>query len=223
VVSPNGAAAVPRASSGPTAHWLTDEGDEITASTQVLGNVALTPRWVGDFIVLSRLLQLSGPAVEAYLGRSLIGAVAEAIDTASLGGSGVAGEPLGIANDPNVTSTSGGTLAWSHILAAEEVARDGGANNLSWVLSPDAAEIAAARARLTNGSIPILPPIRQLPYKIICKNNQIRFFRFHHTMFSRLDGFFIPTILKYFFCRGLGVVILGMIRVRSSRSEKRTW
>jgi len=55
------------------------------------------------------------------------------------------------------------------------------------------------------------------------KINQIRFFGCHHTMLPRLNGFFIPTILKYFFCSGFGVVILGMIWVRSSRSENRTW
>ena len=147
---------IPREGTAPTAHWLTDEADQIPASTPGLGLVNLTPRHVGSFVQFSRLLRVAAPAVESYLSRSLVGAVAEAIDAAALGGSGTAGEPLGIVNTPSVNTLPGAAFDWAGVQAALELVRDAGARGPRWILSPDVAEILAGRARVADTERPIL-------------------------------------------------------------------
>lgn len=147
---------IPRESTAPTAHWLTDEGDQITASTPGLGLVNLVPRHVGAFVQFSRLLRVAAPAVESYLQRSLVGAVAEAIDAAALGGSGTSGEPLGVVSTPGVNTLPGADFAWSTAQAAVELARDAGGRDLTWILGPDVAELLSLRPRVTDTAQPVL-------------------------------------------------------------------
>jgi HK97 family phage major capsid protein len=148
---------IPRSTSGPTAYWLADELSPITESTPVLGQTTLSPKFVATFMETTRLLRIQSPAVEAYISRELLGSIAEAIDTAVLGGgTGASGEPLPITAASGVGSVSGSTFNWTGVQAALELARDGGGRNLAWVVAPDAAEILSLRPRFTSNERPVL-------------------------------------------------------------------
>ena len=97
---------IPKVTSGSTAQWI-DENATITPTQLALGQVKLNPKGLAAMTQLSnRLLALSVPSAEALVRQDLAQTLAEALDLAALRGTGVAGQPLGVANTPGIGSVN---------------------------------------------------------------------------------------------------------------------
>ena len=94
-----GDVAIPRQTGATEPVWVPKDGGDVGSTDIAVGQVTLTPRAIGAYTDITRQLRLqSSIQVEALLRRDLMAQVALAEDLAALYGSGVNGQPLGIAN-----------------------------------------------------------------------------------------------------------------------------
>ncbi len=144
---------VPREVSGPSINWLTTELSQASESTPSLGQVALTPKTAGAYVEFSRQLLLqSSPAVDRFIVRSLLRALAVAIDVATLNGSGAAGQPLGLLNTPGIGSVTGTSLALSGVLEFQTDIGDAISPNSGYATTRAVASLLAQRQKATGTS-----------------------------------------------------------------------
>lgn len=113
----------PKLTAGASATWE-GENDANAESEPTTGKLTLTPKRVGLYSDISKQLLLqSSPDVERMLRDDLASALAVAIDTAGIAGTGSGGQPTGITATSGIGSVAGGTngLAptWAHIVALE--------------------------------------------------------------------------------------------------------
>ena len=95
---------IPKHTGGSSTFWV-DENATIDSSDLTLGQVSLNPKGLGSIVKLSnRLLKLSVPSAEALIRQDMARSMAEALDLAGLRGTGVAGQPLGIANQVGIST-----------------------------------------------------------------------------------------------------------------------
>jgi len=95
---------IPKHTGASSTFWV-DENATIGDSEITLGQVALNPKGLGTIVKLSnRLLKLSVPSAEALVRSDMARSMAEALDLAGFRGTGVAGQPLGIANQPGIST-----------------------------------------------------------------------------------------------------------------------
>ena len=140
---------IPKVTSGSTAQWI-DENATITPTQLALGQVKLNPKGLAAMTQLSnRLLALSVPSAESLVRQDLAQTLAEALDLAALRGTGVAGQPLGIANTPGIgTVDFGATTAaagyhsnpgWEQMYDMEGVLADANAlrGNVGYAMHPN--------------------------------------------------------------------------------------
>ena len=108
---------IPKQTVGATAYWLSTETTNITEGNQTFAQLALTPRTVGAYTQISRLLQLqSSPDAEALILTDLAKQVAIAADKAVLYGTGTE-QPTGITQTASIgTLTSGTSFDYADIL-----------------------------------------------------------------------------------------------------------
>lgn len=137
--------AIPRGTSAATAYWLAD-GASGTVSDLNLGQVALSPH---KLVAISRftkdLMAQASLEVEGLVRDDLMKQTNLAIDLAALAGTGVAGQPLGVANLPSAdtnTVTFGAAASWNKILSFETKVSLANADteNMAWVTSPNVRE-----------------------------------------------------------------------------------
>jgi HK97 family phage major capsid protein/HK97 family phage prohead protease len=143
---------IPKQTTAATAYWLANEGTAITEGNQVFGQLALTPRTVGAYTQVSRLLQLqSSPDVDGIVMSDLAKQIAIAADLATLAGTGTE-QPTGITQTASIGSVTGTSLAASGII---EFQTDVAANNalngsLGYVTTPAVAGLLMARPELPS-------------------------------------------------------------------------
>jgi HK97 family phage major capsid protein/HK97 family phage prohead protease len=143
---------IPKQTTAATAYWLANEGTSITEGNQVFGQLALTPRTVGAYTQVSRLLQLqSSPDVDGIVMSDLAKQIAIAADLATLAGTGTE-QPTGITQTASIGSVTGTSLAASGII---EFQTDVAANNalngsLGYVTTPAVAGLLMARPELPS-------------------------------------------------------------------------
>ena len=95
---------IPKQTSASSAFWV-DEDATITDSQIALGQVQLNPKGLASMVKLSnRLLALSQPSAEALVRADMAQQLAEALDLAALRGTGIGGQPIGIANTPGIST-----------------------------------------------------------------------------------------------------------------------
>ncbi|MEY2654034.1 MAG: hypothetical protein RLZZ524_1062 [Pseudomonadota bacterium] len=145
---------IPKQTAGATAYWLSTETTAITEGNQTFGQLALTPRTVGAYTQISRLLQLqSSPDAEALILSDLAKQVAIAADLAVLYGTGTE-QPTGITQTASIgTLTSGTSFDYADILEFQSDVASGNALNSSfgYVTTPAIAALCMARPTFTNG------------------------------------------------------------------------
>jgi HK97 family phage major capsid protein len=110
---------LPRQTGTATASWLPTEATQAAESDQTFGQVTYTPHTVGANTEVSRLslLQSAPTNIETVVRRDLIAVLGRALDYAALHGSGINGQPLGLAG-MGVATFSGTSLALSGVVDA---------------------------------------------------------------------------------------------------------
>jgi len=121
--------AVPKADTGVTAYWVTEDGAP-SESTSAFTQVTMSPKTVAAYEDISRkMLQQGTPAADNLIRNDLAKTLALAIDLAALHGTGASYQPTGIAATSGIGSVAGGANglapAWSHLVNLEtEIAQD---------------------------------------------------------------------------------------------------
>ncbi len=122
IPAPHGANVnLPRQTTAGTATWLaTGETTVIAESDQVFGQVAYQPHTVAAYTEFSRLgsLQASPSPMEFVVNRDVMGTVARAYDLAALFGTGINGQPHGLAGFTGVQTFSGTAMSLTSITNA---------------------------------------------------------------------------------------------------------
>lgn len=109
---------LPKQTGGSTTFWI-GENTAITPSDLTFGQLSMNPHTVASLVKLSnRLVRMSSPAAEQLVRNDIATELALRADLAALRGTGINGEPLGIANTPglatvdfNATTTSSGYVS----------------------------------------------------------------------------------------------------------------
>lgn len=112
---------MPVQTGGAVAYWVSETG-AITDSEATFGQKAMTPHRLGASIPYTmKFLAQSSLSVDAFIRNEMDIVLALKKDLAGLLGTGVGGEPLGVANTPgiNATVTYGGAATWADVVEHE--------------------------------------------------------------------------------------------------------
>ena len=124
-----GDVAIPKKSTTSTAYWVS-EGTAPTESEPAFSQVTMSPNTIGTFTDFSRrLLIQSSIDIENMVRGDLAGTIATALDYASIYGSGVSSEPMGIANISGISTTVLTTPTFSEIVDMETQISTANANS----------------------------------------------------------------------------------------------
>lgn len=145
-----GNVAIPKQTVAATAVWLANEASTVTESQQTFAQVALTPKTVGGYTEISRLLLLqSNPSAEGLVMSDLSQVVAIAVDLAGLTGSGASGQPTGIINTAGIGGVTGTSIAYAGIIEFQTDVATGNAltDSCGYVATPVVAGLLKQRLK----------------------------------------------------------------------------
>jgi HK97 family phage major capsid protein len=131
---------IPRQDAPATAYCVPEIG-QLTASQQVLGQIAMSPKRVGSTEVYSKQLLLqSTPDAEAFIRDDHLKMLALKKDYLGLNGQGANSEPLGVMNTPGIGAIIfGGTPTYKQMIAMETTLRTlNVVGDLAYVSTPSA-------------------------------------------------------------------------------------
>ncbi len=138
---------MPKFSAGANAGFVEELGD-VTDQSQTDASVTLTPRTIGAFVDISRLMSLEVPQIDQIVRNDMLASIANKIEEAAIQGSGSSGNPTGIlstsgVNDLDISAdTDVAALTWQDIIdLVKLVEEDNGVVN------------AAALGFLTNAKV----------------------------------------------------------------------
>ncbi len=149
---------IPKQSGASTGYWLATESTQITESAIALGQLALTPKTVGGYVEISRLMMLqSNPAIDALVMDDLAKIIALAVDKAAIQGAGNSGEPQGIIGTSGVGAVTGTSIALAGILEFQSDVATANAlsMNAAYVTTPLIASLLMARQRFSSTDTPL--------------------------------------------------------------------
>lgn len=135
-----GNVAIPKKATASAAGWISTEGGAASESEPTFGQVTMTPKTLGAFTDITRLMMMqSSPDIEALVRDDLSRAIALAIDLGALSGSGSSGQPTGIKNVSGVnkpTSFAAATPTFAEVVALETAVAEDNAllGNLAYIL-----------------------------------------------------------------------------------------
>lgn len=135
-----GNVAIPKKTAGASAGWISSEGGAASESEPTFGQVTMTPKTLGAFTDITRLMMMqSSPDIEALVRDDLSRAIALAIDLGALAGSGSSGQPTGIKNVSGVnkpTSFAAANPTFAEVVALETAVAEDNAllGNLAYIL-----------------------------------------------------------------------------------------
>jgi len=142
---------MPKEVTPPTLYWVTDGNPPPTFSDGVWGTVAPNLKTGVVWSDLTRLMSvITGGAADRIVTRAFFKSVARGVDHVFFHGAG-GEEPLGIVNIPNVGSVAGGTFSLLKACSMLKAVEDANAENISWCMSPDVAEILRQREKGAAG------------------------------------------------------------------------
>ena len=99
--------AIPKKATASTAGWISTEGADSAETEPTFSQVTLSPKQLGANTQMTRqMLQQSTPAIEGIVRDDLTQAIALAIDTGALQGSGSSGQPTGVLNTAGVNTVT---------------------------------------------------------------------------------------------------------------------
>ena len=147
---------IPRQTASTAAGWLSTEATAITEGQPVIGQLSLSPKHVGAYTEISRLLALqSSPDAESLVMSDLAQSVALAVDLAALAGTGAAGQPTGITATSGVGSVIGTTLAYASMLEFQTDIGNALAPSCGYVTTAAVAALLAARVKFAGTASPL--------------------------------------------------------------------
>lgn len=135
-----GNVAIPKKTAGASAGWISTEGAAASESEPTFGQVTMTPKTLGAFTDITRLMMMqSSPDIEALVRDDLSRALALAIDLGALQGSGSSGQPTGVKNVSGVnkpTSFAAANPTFAEVVALETAVAEDNAllGNLAYIL-----------------------------------------------------------------------------------------
>lgn len=146
-----GDVAFPKVTQKTTPAWLPTESSQVTPSHPTLGQMAMSPKTVGDVIAFSRQFAKQTNADRA-VGRELLRTLGTAIDQAVINGSGASGQPLGLLNTNGVQAQAGATLN-AGVSTMKRKSADGNVNDeaITFLSTPAVRELLEGRERATGG------------------------------------------------------------------------
>ncbi len=153
-----GNVAIPRQTGAATANWLANEAAAITETQQTIGQLALTPKTLGAYTEVSRLLMMqSTPAADQMVMNDFARVLALAIDLAALEGPGTGGAPTGISATAGIGSVTGTTLAYAGIVEFQTDVAAGNAltPSCAYVTTPAVAGLLMQRQRFASTDTPL--------------------------------------------------------------------
>lgn len=128
-----GDVAIPRMTGSATAYWV-GEGEDVTLSQQILGQVSMIPKTLGGRTQMSRkLLNQSTPGIEQLVKNDLVAVIATELDRVAINGAGVSNEPTGILNTAGIgvvaIGANGGAPDWADIVSLASDLEQSNADN----------------------------------------------------------------------------------------------
>jgi HK97 family phage major capsid protein len=163
-----------------TAYWLSTEETAITESTPATSTVSLSPKTVGGLVQITRrLMQQSDPTVETFIRNDLLNVLSVAVDTAALWGTGLSGQPTGIANTSGVGSVSmgdtvGGAPTWAKMLEFWSAVEAANLEGAYWITNPKVVAKLMATAKVSStDSVMIMQDISNLLGYPVLRTNSI--------------------------------------------------
>ena len=149
---------IPKQTAGATAYWLASETTQITEGNQTFGQLALSPKTVGAYTEVSRLLQLqSSPDIDGLIMSDLAKQVGIAGDLAALNGSGSGGQPAGLIGTSGAGSVSMGSFDYADILNFQEdvAAANALEGSLGYVTTHAVASLCMQRVKFASTASPL--------------------------------------------------------------------
>ena len=131
---------IPRKSTASQAGWISTEGGAASESEPTFGQVTMSPKTLGAFTDITRLMMMqSSLDIEALVRNDLSTALALAIDNGALQGDGNSGAPTGIKNTSGInapTSFAAATPTFAEVVAMETAVAEDNAlmGNLGYIL-----------------------------------------------------------------------------------------
>ena len=131
---------IPKKTAASTGAWIATEGGASTESEPTFGQVTMSPKTVGAFTDITRLMMMqSSLDIENLVRNDLSTGIALAIDNGALQGSGSSGQPTGIKNTSGInapTSFAAANPTFAEVVAMETAVAEDNAlmGNLAYIL-----------------------------------------------------------------------------------------
>lgn len=131
---------IPKKTAASTAGWISTEGGDASESEPTFGQVTMSPKTLGAFTDITRLMMMqSSLDIEALVRNDLSTGLALAIDNGGLQGSGSSGQPTGIANTAGInapTAFAAANPTFAEVVAMESAVAEDNAlmGNLAYIL-----------------------------------------------------------------------------------------
>jgi HK97 family phage major capsid protein len=147
---------IPRQTAAAAAGWLSSESTAITEGQPTIGQLSLSPKHVGAYTEISRLLALqSSPDAESLVMSDLAQSVGLAVDLAALAGAGTGGQPTGITATSGVGSVTGTSLAFAGMLEFQTDIGNALAPSCGYVTTAAVAALLATRVKFASTASPL--------------------------------------------------------------------
>jgi HK97 family phage major capsid protein len=132
---------IPRLATDPTASWRS-ENDPISEGDPTFGSAQLTARSLACLVSIPNELLLDSPVAGGFITQAITKAMAVAMDTGALMGTGTVNQPLGLVNRPDIGKYSmglngAGLVDWSTFVkvAGQIAGANGPIEGLSYILA----------------------------------------------------------------------------------------
>ena len=153
-----GNVAIPKQTGSATGYWLANEAAAITESQQTFGQLPMSPKHIGVYTEISRLLMLqSTPAADTLVMNDIMAVIARGVDLAGLEGSGAGGQPTGISNTAGIGSVTGTSLDYAKVIEFQTDVASGNAltTGCAYVTTPAISGLLMGRQRFTSTDTPL--------------------------------------------------------------------
>ena len=131
---------IPRKATASTAAWIATEGGASTESEPTFGQVTMSPKTIGAFTDITRLMMMqSSLDIENLVRNDLSTGIALAIDNGALQGDGTSGAPTGVKNTSGInapTAFAAANPTFAEVVAMETAVAEDNAlmGNLAYIL-----------------------------------------------------------------------------------------